>query len=1138
MKRLLCSLVLAALLVPLAARAAVDELEEDHQLSLDYVTPHVNWAQPYALGKIRVLYFGWYAGTEARDMVELMQRFDIQADAAFWAQLCDSPECGWHGGAAGVRRILRLLEKPYDCYIFNRVDLAKLPPEAQYKVLKPVTEGAGLVLINSDDARVLKPARQLKPVPAFLAQGDVQRAVGDAFTVKRGRGVRLGARPSIEYKVGWETEYEAWQERLGRAVLWAAGKEPQEQVTITTDAAEVDRAKLPGVGIRVACAGAPAAAKPGKLEVQLRRWDGVTVPLGKPAEGRALSAMLPLLRAGEYHLDAFLRVDGKVAGWNTAPIKVTSARNVSEVALQRNWGEVGDKIAGIVKLAGPPQPGDNLRVQLVDAGGRILAQQEQMLTGGQTAFEMPTADWMPMLLRVEGVLTRGGQEVSSAYQYYRITHRNRGRWNFVVWDSPNGASAPWAEKALADLGCSGHLYGGAPSLLAAANGIAQVPYTTRLLDDKDPNGVTRPFCWNDKAAVKKMVDDLARAYQPTREHGCFVYSLGDEGVTRGSCLSPYCLEAYQGYLKQEYGDIAALNASWGTKYGGFGEVALSKPDDNLEQQALRDHNYARWFDRQAFQSYNLVQYCGKYKDAFAVLDPEAKTGFEGTGTLQDGDDFDLIVRNNTFWSPYPGPGDEIIRSIAPRDFPRSNWMGYTRDADSLLSKYWRMVTRGMDSVWWWRWDSAPPFRGLIAPYGGPYAAVRDIANDTRRIREGLGTLLLRSKMQDDGIALLYSLPSAYANKVEAGPTYGTYEGAHVACYDLIRGARLQFGYVTDRQMRLGEFDPKRWKILVLAQAEAIGDKEAQVIRDYVQQGGTVIADVRPGIYDGHCKPRATGVLDDLFGVKQSGNKPAVTADLAGPGLRLKAIKINPNVTLAGGTAIANSGATPLYITHQYGKGRAVLLNGAVSSFPRLAASDTDSAMYSLAPIVLAAAGPPNARINLLTPEGRPERNCEVVRWINGDEEIVALFREAGAKSEARLMLPSQRHVYDLRAGKYLGSTWQVPVTIVPSRATFLVLTHSPMAAPQISLGSSTVKPGQVVTAKITAPGAGGEHAVRVRVATPDGKPAEWLNQYVMVGKQGGTCALPIAYNDPAGTWTVSVSDVCSDKASEAKLIVK
>jgi hypothetical protein len=637
--------------------------------------------------------------------------------------------------------------------------------------------------------------------------------------------------------------------------------------------------------------------------------------------------------------------------------------------------------------------------------------------------------------------------------------------------------------------------------------------------------------------VQKTVADLARAYEPTRQHGCFVYSLGDEGVTRGSCLSPQCLEAYQGYLKQEYGDIAALNAEWGTNFGSFAQVALSKPDDNNEQQALRDRNYPRWFDRQAFQCWNLVQYCGKYKDAFAAMDPEAKTGFEGTGTLADGDDFDLIVRNNTFWSPYPGAGDEIIRSIAPRDFPRANWMGYTRDADSLLSKFWRMVTRGMDGVWWWRWDSAPPFRGLLAPYGGPYAAVRDIAADTRRIREGLGTLLIRSQMQEDGIALLYSHPSAYAAKVEAGPTYGTYEGAHVAWHDLIRGVGLQFGYVTDRQMRLGEFDPKRWKVLILPQAEAIGPQEAKVIRDFAEQGGTVIADVRPGLYDGHCKPLATGALDDLFGVKQAGDKPSVVADVVGLNVTLKKLQANPAVALTDGKSLAKSGDIPLHIVHQGGKGQAILLNASMSSFPRLAASDTPDAVRTMAASLLASGGakPP---LDLVSVAGNPVKGCEITRWINGDLEIVSLFRESGQREGAVIKLPASRHVYDLRAGKYLGEVTQFPVTIVPCRATFLVLSPRAIAAPQVSLPAPSAKPGQTVVAKLSVPQAAGEHALRIRVLGPDGRPMEAFDQTVIVGKQGAECTLPIAFNDPTGVWTVQARDIYSDRVGEAKLAVK
>ena len=34
--------------------AWADELDDDHALSLDFQTPHTDWAQPYALGPLRV----------------------------------------------------------------------------------------------------------------------------------------------------------------------------------------------------------------------------------------------------------------------------------------------------------------------------------------------------------------------------------------------------------------------------------------------------------------------------------------------------------------------------------------------------------------------------------------------------------------------------------------------------------------------------------------------------------------------------------------------------------------------------------------------------------------------------------------------------------------------------------------------------------------------------------------------------------------------------------------------------------------------------------------------------------------------------------------------------------------------------
>ena len=50
---------IALIIVATGCAVAQDraELEVDHALTLDFPTPHTDWAQPYALGTTRVLFF-------------------------------------------------------------------------------------------------------------------------------------------------------------------------------------------------------------------------------------------------------------------------------------------------------------------------------------------------------------------------------------------------------------------------------------------------------------------------------------------------------------------------------------------------------------------------------------------------------------------------------------------------------------------------------------------------------------------------------------------------------------------------------------------------------------------------------------------------------------------------------------------------------------------------------------------------------------------------------------------------------------------------------------------------------------------------------------------------------------------------
>ena len=1115
------------------------ELEVDHALTFDFKTPHTDWAQPYAGQKTRVLFFCDGRGTVPREAVELMQRFDIEAEAVFWARIVDSSDEHWHGGDIGEQRMLNLLEQKWDCYVMLGLGIDRMSAEQQYKLLKPVTEGAGLVFVGSDDKRVLKQERKLAELPAFIARGPV----GDAYAIGKGRGIRLPGVPDIPYAEGWEVEYDYWQQRLGRAVLWAAGHEPRMQLRVDATPAQMawDAEKI----VTMTADGQPVGNAP-QLKVRVRMAGADPIEFEQqPLPNRPHSVRLGALPAGEYHCDAWVISSAGVEAWDTEPFTVTSDLRVSDVALHQDWGEIGDLIAGTVNLEGAPEPDDRVRVGLFDRRGRLL-EQVTLNPAEDLSFAFTIREWMPMLVRVDAALYRNpagaipAQTIHSAYSYCRVTKRHQGRFNFLMWDVPKGTLAPYAEQSLAENAVTLQLRSGNPPLMLSAFDIAWVPYTTRVMNSRDDQGIMKPFCWNDEEAVHKHVTEKAQEYLPSRQHGVFVWSLGDEVMTTGSCLSEHCAAAYRKYLQQEYGSLDALNASWRTDFGEWADVGLSKEGDDAEANSLAEGNYARWFDRQAYKSYNFVQFCQKYEAAYAEIDPKGRTGFEGAGRFDRGDDLDLIIRENTFWAPYPGVADEVIRSIAPRDFPRANWMGYTKDADSLLSKYWRMVTRGSDAVWWWRWDCIGRFHGWLAPDLRPFPAVNEILQDTQIMRDGLGDLLLKSQMQDTGIAMLYSYPSTFACKLGQGAGYGSYEEANVAFHKLLRDLGYQFSYVTDRMLRMGEFDAGKYRMLILPRAEAIGDVEAQVIRDYVEQGGVVIADVRPGLYDGHCKPREKGALDELFGVSCAGgaqarvSKAAITSE---PGCAFGKAVVDPVVEPTQSRARGDAEGAPIYIVNRYGKGAAVLLNITAASIPRLAVADTPEEVADTAMDLVGRSGLHRPPVAMTGADGSRLRNIELIRWSNGDTEIMALFREAGNRETATITLPEARFVYDLRSGKALGRTGSFRTEIIPCRATFIALCRSAVPQPKLTLTPAAPRRGEVATATLSVPGAEGLYAYRIRVKTGD-RQLDWLDQNVVAGAGPVDIHLPIAFNDPAGTYQVSAVELFTGAATTQSIAVQ
>jgi hypothetical protein len=1121
--------LLALALAPWARSQDRAELEVDHALTLEFPTPHTDWAQPYVGGKTRVLFILSGQGTLPRECVELKQRFDLEAEAVFWARITDSDEEHWHGGQVGEQRLLDLLQQPWDCVVLIEQSLTKLAAEPQYRLLEPVTKGAGIVIIKERDDRILKPAQRLAPQPAWLET--VPDA--EAYRVGKGRGVFLPARPDIPYNDGWETEYDAWAERFGRAILWAAGKEPQVTLKLDLDKATLHWADW-AVALRVSAAG---TLPEGTLELhtRLRRSNGDTegLPTRLWTAGEEVRYRLPGLAADQWCADAWLLHRGQVVTWTSLPFTVDSSRRVKAVRLDQAWAEIGGTLSGTVELEGQPLPGEALSVRLLDRRQRILAQADGMTGGPRSGeFSFPVREWFPMLLTVEARIVAAGQEVHRTTVHANVTQRRRGQFNFLMWDMPQGTLAPYAEASLAKHGVTLQLSHGNPPLLAAAFDVAWVPYTTRIQAKLGKDGVMAPFCWNDEQAVKRHLDEKAAEYARARQHGVFAWSLGDEVDTQGYCASPHCVAAYREYLRSQYPELASLNAAWGAQFTDWSQVAIADPADLDEAAALKAGNTARWFDRQAFKSWNFVRFCGRYRTAYEAIDPQAKVGFEGAGLFDRGDDIDLIVRSNTFWSPYPGTTDEVIRSIAPRDFPRANWMGYTKDADSLLAKYWRMVTLGMDSVWWWRWDCIGRFHGWLAPDLRPFPAVADILQDTQVVRDGLGDLLLRSTRLDDGIAILYSYPSSLLHKQRGGASYGGYEAAHLGAQTLVRELGLEFRYLTDRMVREGELAKPSIRVLLLPRAEVLADAEVDAIREFVALGGLVLADVRTGVYDGHCRRRPQGALDDLFGIRREGCPEATVV----PSTDLGALKLDAGVKASSGAAANEFTGVPAFITHTAGQGETLFLNADFSAFSQMGLPGTPESVATDLALRLARFKV-IPELTLVGRGQRRERGVMISRWQDGNASLFSLFRTGGERTTVQVLLPRDAAVYDLRQRRLISTGTAFTTEIRPNRASFFAVLPAKAPTARLELNCATAGQGSTAGVTLRVPGAAGLHALRLRVQA-EGKHLDWLDRNVIVGAEPVTFPLPIAFNDPVGRYDIRATDLFTGKTVEASLEVR
>jgi hypothetical protein len=176
-----------------------------------------------------------------------------------------------------------------------------------------------------------------------------------------------------------------------------------------------------------------------------------------------------------------------------------------------------------------------------------------------------------------------------------------------------------------------------------------------------------------------------------------------------------------------------------------------------------------------------------------------------------------------------------------------------------------------------------------------------------------------------------------------------------------------------------------------------------------------------------------------------------------------------------------------------------------------------------------------------TASGELAADVEMHRFSNGDLTIVALQRSPGTATRPEPIVLSQPRaavLYDLRAKKSLGRRRNLQLVLDPFEPTLFALSDRGLPRPSLHAPARATQ-GATATVRIGLRGRSGAafQPLHVEVEDPAGKVVPWYSGNLAVGAETISRPIPLALNDPVGTWRIRVTDVLSGQSATASMTV-
>jgi hypothetical protein len=985
------------------------------------------------------------------------------------------------------------------------------------------------------------------------------RTLGKGRVVAFGYSER-GMIPAVDdvFETGLSYPYHEYLWSLvSRAVVWAAGREPQPAIQ-SLQWSENNLA----LTFKDAPAGAEVIAT---IRNSFGEIEGkVSSPVAHPGDRINLAIPSPL-SGGRHFADVQLTDKGRAIDWATHIFEVPPQTTISQLIPDSDRVKLGGKITArlILKAAQPVDCTVTARLfdnydRLIDIRNFDAKFQGEM----EHPITLDSTGALTHLARVDCEITIGGvRQDRRIVELFVLQPRVWDDYDIVMYrfdQDPIPGIWPAIDEQMRRLNVTTL---SAYTLNHSKHANYNIQAQTRISGQESPDGprrnyysgmkkkyaetrdkrlLVREHCLNDPAYRDLIRKELKQLVEPWVRFSPLSYYVYEEPSLTcyvddlDLCFSPHCMREMRNWLKTGYGSLDALNRKWGTNFSNWNDVI---PDDTYEAQ--RRGNYASWADHRTFMEKSYAECFEFVLGELRKMDEHGILLNSGTqeSAPHNGCDYSRINQFTRHLNSYDGGNQfDFHRNFNP-EVKISGGAGYGMLGQDVLHGFYRNLFKGANGGAYVFWQYSTLDADLTLCQSG-----RDIAEGFRELRgEGIGKLVGMGTPENNRIAIHYSYPSIHGSwivdgKIEervvydpSSPTHRRFNSNRDGWVKILRDSGLQFDFIAYSDVEKGELIAKGYRTFILPMSIALSDKEVESIREFVRRGGTVIADALPGVMDEHCAFREQRALADIFGIAPiKSNRDAIIV-----------MKGEPDLKLAGARAMAHEEGRPMLFEHRFGEGRAYLLNYFLDRYSEDKLERRNTASLEKIKQIFDAAAI-NPMVKLASLSGERITDCETYLFNFGSTRLLGLVpdKEKPSRQRVRITFNKRGALYDVRQKRYLGNGSDFEIEIEPAAPRLLALVENRISGFEIR-SPDRARLGEPVTLNFRfASDSQLRSVAKIVVTDPLGREARVYGGNHEIVNGAGKVGFRTALNDPRGVWRLAVTEVISGETAHAEITIQ